>query len=58
MAINTSEMIKKIKEKGECGCPLCGKGILFADKDIPVEHQTSFECSYCKEKLIINIKMK
>ena len=57
MAIDTSKMLKNIRENGKCECPLCGKGFFIAKKDIPVEKQTHFECSYCKEKYILNIRL-
>ena len=57
MAIDTSKMLKNIRENGKCECPLCGKGFFIAKKDIAVEKQTHFECSYCKEKYILNIRL-
>lgn len=56
MAINTIKLLKEIRENGKAECPLCNSGYFIARSDIPVEKQTHFECSHCKEKFILRIK--
>lgn len=56
MAINTLNIIKEIRKNKKAQCPLCNSGYFVARADAPVEKQTQFECSNCKEKLIVRIK--
>ena len=57
MPIDTSQMMKELVEYVVVKCPICDKGFLFADPDIPISKQKKFVCTYCKEKLLRNVKM-
>lgn len=39
-------------------CPTCGKGHLQSDTGEPANRAKRFVCDYCKEKTILNVKMK
>lgn len=56
MAIDSLKLIKEIKDTGTANCPLCNKGNFVARNDVPIEKQTQFQCTNCKEKIILRIK--
>ncbi len=40
-------------------CPSCNKGYFEpVIKELPIEKVNSFECTHCKEKLLITRKLK
>ena len=57
MAVDSLKLIKEIRENGKARCPLCQVGNFVARDDIPLEKQTQFQCSNCKEKIILRIKL-
>ena len=57
MAIDTMRLKNEIKLNGKVRCPLCNKGFLESNPNIPFEKQRKFVCSYCEEKLLINVRM-
>lgn len=57
MAINTTVLIKTIWEQGKAKCPLCENGYFIANPAIPAEMQNRFQCTNCKELLILNRKL-
>lgn len=57
MAIDTMSLKKEIQTNGKVLCPLCRKGFLKSNPDVPFEKQRKFECTNCKEKLLVNSKM-
>ena len=46
------EMVKKLRNGDKVKCDLCNEGYMVTPYDYKTSHY--FECSHCKEKLIID----
>lgn len=49
--------LKKLRNGDVVFCPLCNKGTLKPEFGVSPDTATHFECTNCKEQLILNIRM-
>lgn len=48
--------INRLRQGEPVMCPLCSKGHLKPEHDVPADKASHFKCDYCNEKLILNIR--
>ena len=58
MATNQVDIVKRLRSGEKVLCPCCGKGYMAGMTKRPPERETHFVCPECKEKLILNFRMK
>ncbi len=57
MATNTTEMVVDLRAGETVICPSCKNGRMLPMYTDDPAKAVLFQCEYCKEKLILNLKM-